>query len=530
MPNLDFAPNADKPRCVTPEDGQNVSFAAIESPFRTHRSRREFPPGLSIAHMMAAVGMPPGAPARVFLNDRLVGDDERGIVPRPGQIVTVRAIPAGHGKNPLEIVLEIAVAAAATYVSGGALGPAFADIFGSQSFLGTTLATTFAAHTFASIVAGAAVGVIGRAEIQSLFPSSGKTSLPKIESTPASYSISGNENILAPFSPMPKVYGQRRIYPMLAAPSFNESGGNSHNELYTNEYLRMLFVLGYGPLDITQIKIGDTLLSDYEDVEWEVRAGYPDDAPPSLYTGAVMETSFNIQLVKSANPPQTLGWQTQTTGEGADECGALPLGAGCGRAYHARPRIRRVTALASPRLACREPLSTRLLTCSKRLVAARASDSPARTGYDTSVALTARSNCATNRFGRWGAAANGATVSALPATVTVSIGAASGNPGRNFQLRLVELPTRPLLALRALLRTRLFARLWQGVVPLALEGPPDPRHQPGVTLALGGDHVLDPLCGRFASCDHEQRDHAEHRDTGPVGVAAIHSGVFQCPR
>ena len=317
---------------------------------------------------------------------------------------------------------------------------------------------------------------------------------------------------------------------MLAAPSFNESGGNSHNELYTNEYLRMLFVLGYGPLDITQIKIGDTLLSDYEDVEWEVRAGYPDDAPPSLYTGAVMETSFNIQLVKSANPPQTLGWQTQTTGEGADECGALPLGAGCGRAYHARPRIRRVTALASPRLACREPLSTRLLTCSKRLVAARASDSPARTGYDTSVALTARSNCATNRFGRWGAAANGATVSALPATVTVSIGAASGNPGRNFQLRLVELPTRPLLALRALLRTRLFARLWQGVVPLALEGPPDPRHQPGVTLALGGDHVLDPLCGRFASCDHEQRDHAEHRDTGPVGVAAIHSGVFQCPR
>ena len=51
----------------------------------------------------------------------------------------------------------------------------------------------------------------------------------------------------------------------------------------------------------------------------KVRAGYPDDAPPSLYTGAAMETSFNIQLVKSGNPPQTLGWQTQTTGAGADE-------------------------------------------------------------------------------------------------------------------------------------------------------------------------------------------------------------------
>jgi hypothetical protein len=31
-----------------------------------------------------------------------------------------------------------------------------------------------------------------------------------------------------------------------------------------------------------------------------------------LYADAVMETSFNFQLVKSGNPPQTLGWQTQT--------------------------------------------------------------------------------------------------------------------------------------------------------------------------------------------------------------------------
>ena len=208
-------------------------------------------------------------------------------------------------------------AAVATWGVGDVLA---GTTFGSTAILTTSSGSTLlSVSTAASSVVGAAVSVIGKAEVQSLFPSSGKTTLLKIESTPASYSISGNENVTAPFSVMPKVYGQRRIYPMLAAPSFNESGGNSHNELYTNEYLRMLFVLGYGPLDVTELKIGDTLLSDYEDVEWEVRAGYPDDAPPSLYTGAVMETSFNIQLVKSGNPPQTLGWQTQTTGEGADE-------------------------------------------------------------------------------------------------------------------------------------------------------------------------------------------------------------------
>ncbi len=289
-----------------------VGFAAIKSPFRTYRIRRDFAEGLSVAQMMLEVGMMPDAPARVFLGDRLIADAQRATtLPRAGEIVTVRAIPAGHGKNPLEIGLEVVVAVAASLASAG-IGTALTGV----TIAGTTISQG-AADVIGSVV-GAGLGTLGKAEITSAFSSAPKN-LPKIQSTPASYSISGNENITAPFSVIPRVYGQRRIYPMLAAPSFNESGGNSHNELYTNEYLRMLFVLGYGPLDITQIKIGDTLLSDYEDVQWEVRAGYPDDAPPSLYTGAVMETSFNIQLVKSGNPPQTLGWQTQTTGEGADE-------------------------------------------------------------------------------------------------------------------------------------------------------------------------------------------------------------------
>lgn len=30
-----------------------------------------------------------------------------------------------------------------------------------------------------------------------------------------------------------------------------------------NQYLRMLFLLGYGPLDISQIRIGDTAMENY---------------------------------------------------------------------------------------------------------------------------------------------------------------------------------------------------------------------------------------------------------------------------
>lgn len=297
-----------------------VGFAAIVSPFRTHRTRLEFAPGLLISEMMAATGIGPDTPARVFLGGCLVADAERATTrPRPGDIVTVRVIPAGHGKNPLEMVLEIGVMLAASALTAG-----FADAvllpasIASISLLSAGSATLTVGEAVGA-VACAALSVVGKAEVQSLFPASGSTNLPKIQSTPASYSVSGTQNAVAPFAVIPKVYGQRRAYPMLAAPAFTEPFGKSHTELYLNEYLLMLVVLGYGPLDITQIKIGDTAIEDYEDVEWEVRAGYPDDAPPSLYTGAVEEASLNEQLVVSANPPQLQGWKQATTGAGADE-------------------------------------------------------------------------------------------------------------------------------------------------------------------------------------------------------------------
>jgi hypothetical protein len=141
-----------------------------------------------------------------------------------------------------------------------------------------------------------------------------------------------------------------------------------------------------------EIFLGDHLAAE---VEWEVRAGYPDDAPPSLYTGAVMETSF-----KSGNPPQLLRSKQAATGSGATD---VSLGTGCGGAYHARPRIGGVAALASPSLALRPTFSARCLTRRRQATAAPAFEQPARTGYGASVTLTAHGNSAINRFRRLGA-------------------------------------------------------------------------------------------------------------------------------
>ncbi|HUY28515.1 MAG TPA: hypothetical protein VMV27_13980 [Candidatus Binataceae bacterium] len=137
----------------------------------------------------------------------------------------------------------------------------------------------------------------------------------RLSSTPQSYTVSGGANAAAAFSVIPKIYGARRIFPQYAASAYTELVGH-------DQYLRMLFLLGYGPLDISQIQIGDTAIEDYEDVEWELRAGFTDDAPSRLYPGSVAESDINIELSKSnvGSAPTVYGWSvTQTSGPLADE-------------------------------------------------------------------------------------------------------------------------------------------------------------------------------------------------------------------
>jgi nucleoid-associated protein YgaU len=111
----------------------------------------------------------------------------------------------------------------------------------------------------------------------------------------------------------------------------------------------MLFLLGYGPLDISQIKIGDTAIEDYEDAEWELRSGFPDDAPARLYPGAVAEAELNIQLRK------TNGAAALAVPDTVYECGVVErvkriraTGAGCANSSRVRRRRRRESASPRP--------------------------------------------------------------------------------------------------------------------------------------------------------------------------------------
>jgi len=109
---------------------------------------------------------------------------------------------------------------------------------------------------------------------------------PEAPQTPESFNrleaITGTSNRVASFQPIPRLYGEFRLFPpipMTARP-FTEIEGDK-------QYFRMMLCLGYGPLEIggqkvgkghskiTQddslsgdpIRIGETDISLFEDVE-----------------------------------------------------------------------------------------------------------------------------------------------------------------------------------------------------------------------------------------------------------------------
>jgi hypothetical protein len=79
----------------------------------------------------------------------------------------------------------------------------------------------------------------------------------------------------------------------------------------------MIFVWGIGPLsiDTSSLKIGDTPLSEFTDVEIEHREGYATDEPLTLFPDAISQEDFTVVL------KQVDSWVSRTTTVNADEIG-----------------------------------------------------------------------------------------------------------------------------------------------------------------------------------------------------------------
>lgn len=200
----------------------------------------------------------------------------------------------GGGKNPLRTILSlvvIGVAAAATWFVGGS-----GAVFGISALgWGST----------AGAIAGGLVMMGGMLLVNALCPASMPSlSLPanQQESSQRIWSIDGAQNKADPYGCVPTVLGRIRVAPRFAAQSYSVVKDN-------DQYVRYLYVVSTGDCAVSEPRIGDTDLDNYQGWEWVVHRDWTGVEPFTWFQQARSEEALNIEM------KHEVGWQVRTTAQ-----------------------------------------------------------------------------------------------------------------------------------------------------------------------------------------------------------------------
>jgi cell wall-associated NlpC family hydrolase len=282
-----------------------VRLAARPRVFSDDRIDQAIPHGFTIAEMLQMCGITHLELINVAIGDRIVPRDRwHQVKPKPGRIVTVTATPlgglgggGGGGKDTLKTVLTIAIMAAGIAAPYALAGLGVAGLVGAGGAL-----------TFGGALLSAGVGIGGTLLVSALIPPprAQLSAVTPESTTGTSLAISGGRNEARPYGVVPLVLGEYQMTPVLAAAPFTEIAGD-------DQFLRMLFCLGYGEIDVSQIKIGETDIDEFDGVELEIRRGLDNEAPPQLYSSVVHEDSYSVLLDAAA------GYVVRTSRADADE-------------------------------------------------------------------------------------------------------------------------------------------------------------------------------------------------------------------
>jgi hypothetical protein len=183
-----------------------------------------------------------------------------------GDLLAVVLLPQGGdgGSDVLRVVLMIVVAVVAWYYA-----PALAGAFGGTS-------------AGAVGVAQAAIGLVGAALVNAMLPpprasGSDYSGGGGLAASPT-YNISAQGNTARLDSAIPVQYGRMQCYPDFAASPYVEYAGNE-------QYLYQLLCIGVGEYDLEAIRIEDTPIANFEEVEYQV---VPPNTPVGLFPTSVV--------------------------------------------------------------------------------------------------------------------------------------------------------------------------------------------------------------------------------------------------
>jgi len=287
---------------ITLEAARDVKVFAKLSPLRAERHEFDFQAGASLLEILDQV--------RIDLNCKTLGGHwhiavdgesvDRSWWPhirvKSGRTVVVTRVPAIRA---LKKIAAIAVSIIALVVAPFIAAPLIAALG-----LGGV-----AAGIVTGVIA-AGLTVVGTLAVNALFPTSvmqGQAAISQQDKdiTKPIYSIGGAQNTAAAFSAIPVVFGTHRMSPLYAAQPYTEIAGDE-------QYLRLLFAVGYGPISMSDLKIGETALASFEGLSYEIVENHLVDAQ-TLFTQPVYEEQLSVDL----SPADV--WASRTTADNIDE-------------------------------------------------------------------------------------------------------------------------------------------------------------------------------------------------------------------
>ena len=291
-------------------DLQTINVTAITNPFGVGNVHFEYDLGITLQEILekSCPDLLRYKPI-VFINDHKINPEYYNQVrPKAGAVISIRLAPmgggggGGGGKNPLKTVLSIALVALAPAASaallGGVLFPTAAIGLAAGGLL--TGAITFAGNLLINSLIPPATPRAPSLRPNS-FASGGR------EDVSQTYFIQGARNNLTPFATVPELLGTHRMTPPLAAQNFTETSGGVI-------YSRQMFLLTNGKISVSEEKLGDTLLSEFEGVTEENFFDGNSTDQSSIVPDIVTQNNINVAL-----PYTQTTFQSRTTAENTDE-------------------------------------------------------------------------------------------------------------------------------------------------------------------------------------------------------------------
>lgn len=278
-----------------------VRVVAVPHPFKSDNIDLSLPEGLTINQILEIVQ--PDEVLRmfafVFVNeDPIYSDDWDIIKPAQTDVVTIKIVPmggggGGGGKNIGSAIKTIAIVAA-TVGLGHVAGQHLTGI----ALFGAKVAIGGVAMLAKNVLIPPRSTTPGMANL-SLSSGSGLRESPTLF-------IEGATNTTRPYGVVPFALGVHKTVPPLLGRTWTEVIGEE-------EYLRMAVAWAYGRVDIGKMKIAETLISEFTNIEKETLEGASTDGSLTLFPDTILQENFAVLL------KQVDSWTTRTSEINADE-------------------------------------------------------------------------------------------------------------------------------------------------------------------------------------------------------------------